>query len=169
MDTIGSALHAIENLIARYAELIDAGDSAAVGALLAEGSGGPVTGAAAIEQMYHDMLVVYDDGTPKTRHVTTNTIIELDDATATARSAFTVIQATPGLPLQPIVSGPVPRRLRTDSRMLALQPTPRPRRSRGRRLRPPPQRGDAPLAAIPDTAPNIARAGGRARLRSAER
>jgi hypothetical protein len=51
----------------------------------------------------------YDDtGTPKTKHVTTNLIIEADAAvgTATCRSYFTVLQAVRGaLPLQPIIAG----------------------------------------------------------------
>jgi 3-phenylpropionate/cinnamic acid dioxygenase small subunit len=100
----------IENLIARYAELIDDGDFAGVGALLGNatfvGSGGPVRGASAIEQMYVDMLFVYD-GTPKTKHLITNLIIEIDTTTdaATARSSFTAFQALPELPLQAIVSG----------------------------------------------------------------
>ena len=49
----------------------------------------------------------YPDGTPRTKHVTTNLIVEVDDdaGTATGRSYFTVLQAVPGLPLQPIVAG----------------------------------------------------------------
>jgi 3-phenylpropionate/cinnamic acid dioxygenase small subunit len=108
---------AIENLIATYAELVDNGDFAGLGALLADatftGSGAPVSGAADIEQMFRDMLIVYDDGTPRTKHVTTNVIIDADSdegagegtGTATARSYVTVFQARPGLTLQAIMSG----------------------------------------------------------------
>lgn len=104
---------AIENLIATYAELVDNGDFAGLGALLAgatfTGSGAPVSGAADIEQMFRDMLIVYDDGTPRTKHVTTNVIIDAGEgegtATATARSYVTVFQARPGLTLQAIMSG----------------------------------------------------------------
>lgn len=102
---------AIENLIATYAELVDNGDFAGLGALLADatftGSGAPVTGAGAIEQMFRDLLIVYDDGTPRTKHVTTNVIIDADEGagTATARSYVTVFQARPGLALQAIMSG----------------------------------------------------------------
>jgi len=101
----------IENLIATYAELVDNGDFAGLGALLADatftGSGAPVSGAAAIAQMFRDMLIVYDDGTPRTKHVTTNIIIDADEdaGTASARSYVTVFQARPGLTLQAIVSG----------------------------------------------------------------
>ena len=104
---------AIENLIATYAELVDSGDFAGLGALLADatftGSGAPVSGAVAIEQMFRDMLIVYDDGTPRTKHVTTNVIIDegagTGTGTATARSYVTVFQARPGLTLQAIMSG----------------------------------------------------------------
>jgi hypothetical protein len=101
---------AIENLIATYAELVDDGDFAGLGALLADatftGGGGPVSGAAAIEQMFRAMVIVYD-GTPRTQHVTTNVAIEVDEeaATASSRSYFTVFQALPDLALQPIASG----------------------------------------------------------------
>jgi 3-phenylpropionate/cinnamic acid dioxygenase small subunit len=102
---------AIEKLIMTYAELVDDGDFAGAGALLADatftGGGGPVRGADAIEQMFRDTLIVYDDGTPRTRHLITNVIIEVDEqmGTAAARSYFTALQALPGLALQPIASG----------------------------------------------------------------
>jgi hypothetical protein len=49
----------------------------------------------------------YPDGTPGTKHVTTNLILDIDDddGTASARSYWTVLQAVPGLPLQPILAG----------------------------------------------------------------
>ena len=105
------ASRTIENLIATYAELVDNGDFAGLGALLADatftGSGAPVSGAATIEQMFRNMLIVYDDGTPRTKHVTTNIIIDADEqaGTAAARSYVTVFQARPGLALQAIMSG----------------------------------------------------------------
>ncbi|MBL1111040.1 nuclear transport factor 2 family protein [Streptomyces sp. 110] len=102
---------AIENLIARYAELVDDGDFAGVGTLLAEatftGTGEPVSGRDAIEKMFKDTLIVYADGTPRTQHVTTNVAIEVDEqaGTAVSRSYVTVFQALPDLPLQPIAAG----------------------------------------------------------------
>jgi 3-phenylpropionate/cinnamic acid dioxygenase small subunit len=125
---------AIENLIASYAELVDQGDFAGVGVLLAyatvTGAAGSVTGGDAIEKMLRDNVIVYDDGTPRTKHVTTNIAIEVDEAagTAVSRSYFTALQALPDLALQPIVSGSyqdrferrdgqwcfVERRVRTD-------------------------------------------------------
>jgi 3-phenylpropionate/cinnamic acid dioxygenase small subunit len=102
---------AIENLIASYAELVDDGDFAGVGMLLAKatftGAAGSVSGRDAIEQMLREGVIVYDDGTPRTKHVTTNIAIEVDEeaGTAVSRSYFTVLQALPDLALQPIVSG----------------------------------------------------------------
>ena len=108
---MASSHRAIENLVARYAELVDDGDFASVGALLAEatftGGTGSVSGGSAIEKMLRDNLIVYEDGTPRTKHVTTNIVVELDEdaGTAVARSYFTVLQALPDLPLQPIAGG----------------------------------------------------------------
>lgn len=102
----------IENLIAEYAALVDAGDFAGLGNLLADsvfgGEGDAVvSGGAAIEKLFRGLVHVYEDGTPRTKHVTTNIHIEVDDAgaTAVARSYVTVFQALPDLPLQPIVAG----------------------------------------------------------------
>ncbi|MFB7663683.1 nuclear transport factor 2 family protein [Kitasatospora sp. NPDC056138] len=106
-----SSHRAIENLIARYAELVDDGDFAGLGILLADatftGSGEPVSGRDAIEKMFQDTLIVYADGTPRTQHVTTNVAVEVDEqaGTAVSRSYVTVLQALPDLPLQPIAGG----------------------------------------------------------------
>lgn len=101
---------AVTNLIAKYAELVDAGDFAGVGALFADGafgaSGGSVKGGAAVEQLLRGMVITYEDGTPRTHHVTTNIAVEFEGPeTASARSYFTVFQAVSELPLQPIVAG----------------------------------------------------------------
>jgi hypothetical protein len=42
---------------------------------------------------------------PRTKHVNTNVIIELDGDTATSRCYLTVLQQTPTLPLQPVAAG----------------------------------------------------------------
>ena len=105
---------AIGQLLARYAELIDAGDFAGVGELLGDidvtmDDGTVVaTGPDAIRRMYETTTRRFDDGTPRTQHVITNLIIELvdgDPPTYEARSRFTVFQATDGVALQPIVAG----------------------------------------------------------------
>ena len=57
--------------------------------------------------MLRDIIIVYDDGTPRTKHVTTNLAIEVNEeaGTAVSRAYFTVLQALPDLALQPIASG----------------------------------------------------------------
>jgi 3-phenylpropionate/cinnamic acid dioxygenase small subunit len=106
-----ASYRAIENLIAKYAELVDDGDFAGLGILLADatftGGGAPVSGPEAIERMFRAMVIVYDDGTPRTKHVTTNIAIEVNEeaATAISRAYFTVLQALPGLALQPVAAG----------------------------------------------------------------
>jgi 3-phenylpropionate/cinnamic acid dioxygenase small subunit len=106
-----SSYRAIENLIASYAELVDDGDFAGVGILLVDATftigAGSVRGGDAIEKMLRDNLIIYEDGTPRTKHVTTNVAIEVDEeaGTAVSRSYFTALQALPNLALQPIASG----------------------------------------------------------------
>jgi hypothetical protein len=104
----------IANLIATYAERIDLGDFEGVADLLADaavGSGDEstelLTGREGILGLYRSTTRRYPDGTPGTKHLTANLIIDIDDqgGTATARSYWTVLQAVPGLPLQPILSG----------------------------------------------------------------
>jgi 3-phenylpropionate/cinnamic acid dioxygenase small subunit len=103
---------AITALVYGYAERIDAGDFDGVAALFAAGvfrsdRGGRYEGAAPVREVLGRLVVLHDDGTPRTKHVTTNLAIDVDAArgTATARSYFTVLQATPRIPLQPIVAG----------------------------------------------------------------
>lgn len=102
---------AVPNLIARYAELVDNGDFAGVGELFADavfiGSGEPAEGAAAVERMLRDTVILYEDGTPRTHHAVSNLAVEVDEESgaATARSYVTVFQALPELPLQAIAAG----------------------------------------------------------------
>jgi 3-phenylpropionate/cinnamic acid dioxygenase small subunit len=107
-----SSHRAIEKLIFTYAELVDSGDLAGLGLLLADatyaGGSGSVHGRDAIEKMFRTILIIYGNGTPRTKHVTTNVSIEVDEAadTATSKAYFTVLQAVPEvLPLQIIASG----------------------------------------------------------------
>ncbi|WP_334141598.1 nuclear transport factor 2 family protein [Rhabdothermincola sp.] len=103
----------IEALIHRYAQLIDKGDFKGLGELFAWGrivlEDGTVLaeGADAVTALYRTTTRLHDDGTPRTLHVTTNVIVELDAgaATAHARSYFTVLQQTPAVALQPIAAG----------------------------------------------------------------
>ena len=114
---------AVGNLIARYAELIDLGDFEGVadllsGAAVGEGGGSSLlTGRDAILAMFSTTTRLYPDGTPGTKHVTTNLILDLDDeaGTAAARTYWVVLQAVPALPLQPILAGRYHHRFeRTD-------------------------------------------------------
>ena len=113
----------VGNLIARYAELIDAGDFDGLGDLLARAAVGAVDspgllrGRDALAAPFTATTRRYPDGTPGTKHVTTNLILDIDDeaGTAAARSYFTVLQAVPGLPLQPIVAGRYRDRFERDA------------------------------------------------------
>ena len=107
-----SSRAAIERLIFTYAERIDAGDLAGVAELFAEATyrsdrGGNYRGSAAVLDVVSRVVILYEDGTPRTKHVTSNLIVEIDEAgdAATARSYFTVLQAVEALPLQIIVAG----------------------------------------------------------------
>jgi 3-phenylpropionate/cinnamic acid dioxygenase small subunit len=101
---MSDATNQIHNLLYRYAEAIDAGDFDAVGELFAHGrmyqsyeapdsTTGGKSGPELTAQL-RELVVVYDDGTPRTRHVTTNPILEVDERTSTAnaRSYVTVWQ-----------------------------------------------------------------------------
>jgi 3-phenylpropionate/cinnamic acid dioxygenase small subunit len=105
---------AVAALVFAYAERIDAGDFEGVadlfaaGTITAEGSDAVRAGRDNVLEMYRRSTRIYDDtSTPKTKHVTTNLVVEVDDeaGTARARSYFTVLQATPELALQPIIAG----------------------------------------------------------------
>jgi 3-phenylpropionate/cinnamic acid dioxygenase small subunit len=105
-------VRAVENLIARYAELVDAGDFAGLGEMFAHGVFGGegdavVGGREAVEGIFRATVQVYEDGTPCTKHVTTNIRVDVDEelGTAQSHSYVTVFQARPELPLQPIVAG----------------------------------------------------------------
>ncbi|HEV3227270.1 MAG TPA: nuclear transport factor 2 family protein, partial [Acidimicrobiales bacterium] len=101
----------IEALVYRYAELIDAGDLDGVASLFEHGVWGAGTrpermrGTAQVRRMY-DGVILYHDGTPHTKHVITNLVIDHDEGAthATARSYFTVLQAHDGV-LQPVIAG----------------------------------------------------------------
>jgi 3-phenylpropionate/cinnamic acid dioxygenase small subunit len=64
-------------------------------------------GADAVRDVYERTVRRHSDGTPRTRHLTTNAVVEVapDGRTARCRSVFVVLQATDALALQPIVAG----------------------------------------------------------------
>ena len=112
--TGGQARAAITDLVYAYAERIDSGDFEGVADLLAaaeltaEGTDLRCRGREEVLALYVGTTRRHADGTPRTKHVTTNVVVEVDEAgdAASARSYFTVLQAVPGaLALQPVVAG----------------------------------------------------------------
>ena len=100
-----SAQHAIAALMNAYCTAIDQGDLKTFGQLfrqakwLVEGAmPGPESG---------DNLILYADGTPRTKHVITNIQIDVDetDEFATGHSYVTVYQQTASHPLRVIFAG----------------------------------------------------------------
>jgi 3-phenylpropionate/cinnamic acid dioxygenase small subunit len=113
-DRALDARSAIEHIVYGYAERVDLGDFAGVAALFEHArykGGGPddpgVEGSAPVQQIFESMVRRYDDGTPRTKHVTTNLVIDADDeaGTASSRSYYTVFQQVADAPLQPIIAG----------------------------------------------------------------
>ena len=104
----------VAHLVYGYAERLDAGDFDGIADLLeradvtTEGRRRVRRGRADIVEMYTGTTRRFADGTPRTKHVTTNLVIDVDEpaGTATCRSYFTVLQAVPGaLALQPVIAG----------------------------------------------------------------
>lgn len=104
----------IENLIYTYANLLDGGDLDGVAELFRHGrirqspdapADASVEGVEAVHAMYANSTRIYPNGRPRTRHLTTNVMIEVEDGadTATSRSTATVLQQTDTLKLQPII------------------------------------------------------------------
>ena len=110
---MGNSAQEIANLVYRYAELIDLGDFAGVGKLFTHArvtsnvSDEVRVGADAMRGQLEQWTRRYGDGTPHTKHLTTNLIIDVEEekGTARCRSCYCVLQQVEGLPLQPIVAG----------------------------------------------------------------
>jgi len=102
----------VRNLLGEYCERIDAGDFVGVGALfehgaLADDSGRELArGAEAVAAFYAAGTLLHD-GSPRTKHLVTNTVLDVDDTErrATARSSYLVLQQVGSGPLQPIITG----------------------------------------------------------------
>ncbi|WP_129561326.1 nuclear transport factor 2 family protein [Paraburkholderia dokdonensis] len=102
----------ISNLLYRYAECMDSGDWDGVAALFQHArlkmrDGSDLLGAQDFPRLLHGLVKRYPCGTPRTKHIVTNPIIEIDEQAhrATARSYYTVLQAADGFALQPIAAG----------------------------------------------------------------
>ena len=106
--------HAITTLMYRYAECVDQADFDGLSEIFAHGTIGSTSAASdegmtgeQVGRFYAATNRVHGNGTLCTRHVSTNMIIDIDEAAgrATARSYYVVFQATDELPFQPIVGG----------------------------------------------------------------
>ncbi len=102
----------IRNLLGRYCERMDGGDFAGLAELFAAATladeQGTVfaTGAEQMQRMWERQTLLHD-GSPRTRHVTANPVIDVDESggTASCTSSYVVFQGTDRLPLQPVVTG----------------------------------------------------------------
>jgi 3-phenylpropionate/cinnamic acid dioxygenase small subunit len=102
---VTDAARQISDLMFRYAELFDTGRFDEFAALFAHGRwhrAGP--GAAATRQWIDENVLLYQ-GQPRTKHVTTNVVVDVDEDAGTATAYVTIFQALPDFPLQPIFSG----------------------------------------------------------------
>ena len=100
---------AIRDLMMRYARHTDRGEHDAVGELFAHGRFVSTLGAAlggAGLAAYRRRTMLADEGS-RTRHLTTNVMIDIDEdaGEARARSRYLLLQAGPEQPLQPIGCG----------------------------------------------------------------
>jgi hypothetical protein len=103
----------IENLLYTYAARIDAGDFEGVADLFREGAifgpdGSESRGYQAVLELYRASTRIYPEtGTPCTRHVTTNALIEVDENhhRGSCHSYFSVLQSLADFPLQTIIAG----------------------------------------------------------------
>ena len=95
----------ILGLMNQYCYAIDTGDLAGLGRLL-EHAEWIAEGKKAAPDASSN-IIFYQDGTPRTKHTTSNITLEIDEADGTARgrSYVTVFQQTVDFPLQPIFSG----------------------------------------------------------------
>lgn len=108
---MASDREAIERLIFLYAERLDAGDLEGVADLFGRATfrsdqrPDVRRGRGEILGTFRDSVVLYD-GLPRTKHVTTNLVVDVEPkGEARSRSCFTVFQACPGLPLQAVIAG----------------------------------------------------------------
>lgn len=105
---------AIQALLMTYAEHLDAGRFTEAAAMFAHATyrlehadrshTSVYRGAEQVQEFFAGTRL-YPDGTPRTKHVITNVIIDTDGDEASSRCYATVFQQTDVLPLQPIASG----------------------------------------------------------------
>ncbi|HZO07186.1 MAG TPA: nuclear transport factor 2 family protein [Solirubrobacterales bacterium] len=103
----------IRALTHEYTFRLDGGDFAGVAALLAAGAlrmsakgmdEQEMRGAEEIERFYANQVVTHD-GDPRTRHVISNHVVDIDGEGAHGRCYFTVLMKPPRQPIQIVVCG----------------------------------------------------------------
>lgn len=103
----------IENLLHSYARGVDTGNLTSIAELFRHGSicgadGDPLAaGYDAVLAMYTSVVKIYPDcGTPKTQHVVSNLILDLESEDAANSTAnYTVLQQLPGGNIECIIAG----------------------------------------------------------------
>ena len=106
------AREGIERLLFAYSDTIDRGQFEETAALFgADGlyglvGAGAAKGAQQVLHTFRSNVRTYD-GVPRTRHVVTNVVIDVDDdgSSGTARSYVQVLHQAPGRPLAPVAAG----------------------------------------------------------------
>ena len=101
-----NSVDTITRMIYRYCELFDSADFDGFAKQFEHGSlNGREIGSASLRQWIDDHIVLYD-GSPRTKHLTTNLVVDVDESsgTATARSYVTLVQSVPGRELAVIGS-----------------------------------------------------------------
>lgn len=103
---------AIQKLVYSYPYHLDRGELAEMAALFAHadvympGMEPVRSNPAGVEKAFRDFLQVYANGTPRTRHLTSNLIIEPDGPDRARATCYVMVfQQTQALPLQPIIGG----------------------------------------------------------------
>jgi 3-phenylpropionate/cinnamic acid dioxygenase small subunit len=105
---------AIQNLLYRYCDYLDRGDLEGMAALFAHADffvperSEPIRcNPAEIATLYRSYVRIYPDTrTPKTRHVTTNALIEAESHDSVRVQSYVIVfQATEGFSMQPVIGG----------------------------------------------------------------
>ena len=102
----------IMSLLNRYSHTVDGGDIEGFVALFEKGEWyvagtKPNRGSKEVFDNVLSKVIIYADGTPRTRHVNSNIELSIDEKSGTAKGQryVTVLQQTDSLPLQAIFSG----------------------------------------------------------------
>jgi hypothetical protein len=112
-EQVWQAERAVTRIVYEYAARLDLGDVDGVGELFRYGAfraadqEGGYEGASGVSGMFRSWVHFYE-GSPRTKHVTTNLRIDVDDdgLGATCQSYFTVLQhVVDELPLQVVIAG----------------------------------------------------------------